>query len=199
MSGFFIFVLSMSCEKFNELIECVNAEVDKTVKEYEVIRAGYLLYEPWMNALNESIPEGDFTPQLHNASGLYVDFPFRSKRDNLGINIGIQLKIGRDGKPKAAFSTTSTHLITFPGKTKISKYNIISTYPELIKYYDLIHKESVINKEMFFQVKTFFDVEPLIKYLKIIKESVKNENYALLKAYFDDERTERALREITDC
>ena len=198
MSGFFIFVLSMSCEKFNELIECVNAEVDKTVKEYEEIRAGYLLYEPWMNALNESIPEGDFTPQLRHASGLYVDFPFRSKRDNLGINVGIQLKIGRDGKPKAAFSN-GTHLITFPSKTRISKYNIICTYPELIKYYDLILKESVINKDMFFQVKTFFDVEPLIKYLKIIKESVKNENYALLKAYFDDERTEKALSEITDC
>ena len=188
----------MSCEKFNELIECVNAEVDKTVKEYEVIRAGYLLYEPWMNALNESIPEGDFTPQLRHACGLYVDFPFRSKRENLGISVGIQLKIGRDGKPKAAFSNGS-HLITFPSKTRISKYNIISTYPELIKYYDLIHKESVINKDMFFQVKTFFDVEPLIKYLKIIKESVKNENYALLKAYFDDERTEKALSEITDC
>lgn len=188
----------MSCEKFNELIDCVNAEVDKTIKEYEEIRAGYLLYEPWMNALNESIPEGDFTPQLHNASGLYIDFPFRSKRDNFGINIVIQLKIGQDGKPKAMLSN-GTHLITFPGKTKISKYILRSTYPELIRYYDLILKESVINKEMFFQVKTFFDVESLIKYLKIIKESVKNENYALLKAYFDDERTERALKEITDC
>lgn len=187
----------MSCEKFNELIEYVNAEIDKTVKEYEEIRSGYLLYEPWMNALNESIPEGDFTPQLYNASGLYVDFPFQSRRDNLGISVGIQLKIGRDGKPKATFSN-GTHLITFPSKTRISKYNIRSTYPELIKYYDLILKESVINKAMHFQVKTFFDVEPLIKYLKIIKESVKNENYALLKAYFDDERTEKALREITD-
>lgn len=198
MSGFFIFVLSMSCEKFNELIECVNVEIDKTVKEYEEIRSGYLLYEPWMNALNESIPEGVFTPQFCNACELYVDFPFRSRRDNLGISVGIQLKIGRDGKPKAAFSN-GTHLITFPSKTRISKYNIICTYPELIKYYDLILKESVINKEMFFQLKTFFDVEPLVKYLKIIKESVKNENYALLKAYFDDERTERALKEITDC
>lgn len=188
----------MSCEKFNELIECVNAEIDKTVKEYEEIKSGYLLYEPWMNALNESIPEGDFTPQLRNACGLYVDFPFRSRRDNLGISVGIQLKIGRDGKPKAAFSN-GTHLITFPSKTRISKYNIICTYPELIKYYDLILKESVINKEIYFQVKTFFDVEPLIEYLKIIKESVKNENYALLKAYFDDERTERTLKEITDC
>lgn len=188
----------MSCEKFNELIDCVNAEVDKTVKEYEEIRAGYLLYEPWMNALNDSIPEGDFTPQLRNACGLYVDFPFRSRRDNFGISVGIQLKIGPDGKPKAVFSN-STHLITFPSKTRISKYNIICTYPELIRYYDLICKESVINKEMFFQVKTFFDVEPLVKYLKIIKESVKNENYALLKAYFDDERTERTLKEITDC
>ena len=37
------------------------------------------------------------------------------------------------------------------------------------------------------------------KFLKIIKESVKNENYASLKAYFDDERTERALRELTEC
>ena len=188
----------MSCEKFNELIECVNAEIDKTVKEYEEIRSGYLLYEPWMNALNDSIPEGDFTPQLHNDSGLYVDFPFRSRRDNLGISVGIQLKIGRDGKPKAAFSN-GTHLITFPSKTRISKYNIICTYPELIKYYDLILKESVINKEIYFQVKTFFDVEPLVEYLKIIKESVKNENYALLKAYFDDERTKKALMEITDC
>ena len=69
----------------------------------------------------------------------------------------------------------------------------------MIKYYDLILKESVINKEIYFQVKTFFDVEPLIEYLKIIKESVKNENYALLKAYFDDERTKKALMEITDC
>ena len=69
----------------------------------------------------------------------------------------------------------------------------------MIKYYDLIFKESVINKEIYFQAKTFFDVEPLIEYLKIIKESVKNENYALLKAYFDDERTEKALMEITDC
>ena len=188
----------MSCEKFNELIECVNAEIDKTVKEYEEIRSGYLLYEPWMNALNESIPEGDFTPQFRNACGLYVDFPFRSRRDNLGISVGIQLKIGRDGKPKAAFSN-GTHLITFPSKTRISKYNIICTYPELIKYYDLILKESVINKEIYFQVKTFFDVEPLIEYLKIIKESVKNENYVLLKAYFDDERTKKALMEITDC
>lgn len=51
---------------------------------------------------------------------------------------------------------------------------------------------------MFFKEKTFFDVESLIKFLKIIKESVKNENYALLKAYFDDERSEKALREITD-
>ena len=198
MSGFFIFVLSMSCEKFNELIECVNAEIDKTVKEYEEIRSGYLLYEPWMNALNESIPEGDFTPQFCNACELYVDFPFRSRRDNLGISVGIQLKIGQNGEPNATFST-GTHLITFPSKTRISKYNIMCTYPELIKYYDLILKESVINKEMFFQVKTFFDVGPLVKYLKIIKESVKNENYALLKAYFDDERTERALKEITDC
>ena len=69
----------------------------------------------------------------------------------------------------------------------------------MIKYYDLILKESVINKEIYFQVKTFFDVEPLVEYLKIIKESVKNENYALLKAYFDDERTKKALMEITDC
>ena len=69
----------------------------------------------------------------------------------------------------------------------------------MIKYYDLILKESVINKEIYFQVKTFFDVEPLIEYLKIIKESVKNENYALLKTYFDDERTKKALMEITDC
>ena len=69
----------------------------------------------------------------------------------------------------------------------------------MIKYYDLILKESVINKEIYFQVKTFFDVEPLIEYLKIIKESVKNENYVLLKAYFDDERTKKALMEITDC
>ena len=69
----------------------------------------------------------------------------------------------------------------------------------MIKYYDLIFKESVINKEIYFQAKTFFDVEPLIEYLKIIKESVKNENYALLKAYFDDERTKKALMEITDC
>lgn len=69
----------------------------------------------------------------------------------------------------------------------------------MIKYYDLIFKESVINKEIYFQTKTFFDVEPLIEYLKIIKESVKNENYALLKAYFDDERTKKALMEITDC
>ena len=150
-----------------------------------------------MNALNESIPEGDFTPQLRNTSVLYVDFPFRSRRDNLGISVRIQLKIGENGKPKATFSN-GTHLITFPGKTRISRYNIRSTYPELIKYYDLILKESVINKEIYFQGKAFFDVEPLIKYLKIIKESVKNENYALLKAYFDNERTEKALREITD-
>lgn len=197
MSGFFIFVLSMSCEKFKKLVECVDTELNKTIKEYEDIKLGYLLYESWINALNDNIAEGDFTPQLCNGSWLYIDFPFHSKRDSLGINIRIQLRIS-DGKPKAAFST-GTHLITFPSKTRISKYNIICTYPELIKYYDLILKESVINKEMFFQVKTFFDVGPLVKYLKIIKESVKNENYALLKAYFDDERTERALKEITDC
>ena len=52
---------------------------------------------------------------------------------------------------------------------------------------------------MFFMEKTFYDIESLIKYLKIIKDSIKNENYALLKAYFNDERTERALREITEC
>ena len=117
----------MSCEKFNELIECVNAEIDKTVKEYEEIRSGYLLYEPWMNALNESIPEGDFTPQLHNASELYVDFPFRSRRDNLGINVGIQLKIGRDGKPNAAFSTGPSNYISQQDKNfQIQYYMYIS-------------------------------------------------------------------------
>ena len=52
---------------------------------------------------------------------------------------------------------------------------------------------------MFFMEKTFYDIESLIKYLKIITDSIKNENYALLKAYFNDERTERALREITEC
>lgn len=187
----------MACEKFNELVKCVNTELNKTIKEYEDIRSGYLLYEPWINALNDNISEGDFTPQLCNSSWLYVDFPFHSKRDNLGINIRIQLRIN-SGKPIATFCDSS-HLITFPSKTKINKVNIRSTYPELIKYYDLIIEESVVAEEMFFKEKTFFNVESLIKFLKIIKESVKNENYALLKAYFDDERTEKALREITEC
>ncbi len=188
----------MACEKFKELVECVNTELNKTIKEYEDIKTGYLLYESWINALNDNIPEGEFTPKLCNGSWLYVDFPFHSKRDNLGINIRIQLKIGRDSKPYAVFCDNS-YLITFPSKSKINKSNIKSTYPELIKYYNLINDESVIADEMFFEVKTFFDVESLIKYLKTIKESVKNENYALLKAYFDDERTEKALREITEC
>ena len=187
----------MACEKFKELVECVNTELNKTIKEYEDIKLGYLLYEPWINALNDNISEGDFTPQLCNGSWLYVDFPFHSKRDNLGINIRIQLRIS-DGKPIATFCDSS-HLITFSSKTKINKVNIRRTYPELIKYYDLIIEESVAAEEMFFKEKTFFDVESLIKFLKIIKESVKNENYALLKAYFDDERTEKALREITEC
>lgn len=188
----------MACEKFKELVECVNTELNKTIKEYEDIKSGYLLYEPWINALNDNISEGDFTPQLCNGSWLYVDFPFQSKRANFGINIRIQLKIGRDNKPNATFCDSS-HLITFPSKTRINKTNLKSKYPELIKYYDLIIEESVVADEMFFQEKTFFDVESLIKFLKIIKESVKNENYALLKAYFDDERTEKALREITEC
>jgi hypothetical protein len=187
----------MACEKFKELVECVNTEINKTIKEYEDIKLGYLLYESWINALNDNITEGDFTPQLCNGSWLYVDFPFQSKRDNFGINIRIQLRIN-DGKPTATFCDSS-HLITFPSKTKINKVNIKRTYPELIKYYDLIIQESVVAEEMFFKEKTFFDVESLIKFLKIIKESVKNENYALLKAYFDDERTEKALREITEC
>jgi hypothetical protein len=187
----------MACEKFKELVECVNTELNKTIKEYEDIKAGYLLYESWINALNDNIPEGDFTPQLCNGSWLYVDFPFQSKRDSLGINIRIQLRIN-DGNPNATFCDSS-HLITFPSKTKINKVNIKRTYPELIKYYDLIIQESVVAEEMFFKEKTFFDVESLIKFLKIIKKSVKNENYALLKAYFDDERTEKALREITEC
>lgn len=188
----------MSCKKFKELEEYVNVELNKTIKKYEDIMAGYLLYESWINALNDNISEGDFTPQLCNGSWLYVDFPFHSKRDSLGINIRILLKIGQNGKPSATFCDSS-HLITFPSKTKINKSNIRSTYPELIKYYDLIIKESVISEEMYFVEKTFFDVESLIKFLKIIKESVKNENYALLKAYFDDERTEKALREIMEC
>ena len=187
----------MTCEKFNEMVECVNTELNKTIKEYEDIKAGYLLYEPWINALNDNIPEGDFTPQLCNGSWLYVDFPFHSKRDSLGINIRIQLKIG-DGKPTATFCDSS-HLITFPSKTRINKVNIKRTYPELIKYYDLIIQESVISDEMFFKEKTFFDVESLIKYLKVIRESVKNDNYIMLKAYFENERTEKALREITEC
>jgi hypothetical protein len=187
----------MACEKFKELVECVNTELNKTIKEYEDIKLGYLLYESWINALNDNISEGDFTPQLCNGSWLYIDFPFHSKRDNLGINIRIQLRLS-DGKPIATFCDSS-HLITFPSKTKINKVNIRSTYPELIKYYDLIIEESVVAEEMFFKEKTFFNVESLIKFLKIIKESVKNENYALLKAYFDDERTERALRELTEC
>ena len=186
-------------------MECVNTEFNKTIKECEDIKAGYLLYEPWINALNDNIAEGEFTPQLCNGSWLYVDFPFQSKRNNFGINIRIQLKIGQNGKPNATFCDPnatfcdSSHLITFPSKTKINKVNLRSKYPELIKYYDLIIEESVITDEMFFQEKTFFDVESLIKFLKIIKYSIKNENYALLKAYFDDERTERALREITEC
>jgi len=187
----------MAGEKFKEMVECVNTEINKTIKEYEDIKAGYLLYESWINALNDNIPEGDFTPQLCNGSWLYVDFPFHSKRDSLGINIRIQLRIS-NGKPIATFCDSS-HLITFSSKTKINKVNIKRTYPELIKYYDLIIEESVVAEEMFFKEKTFFDVESLIKFLKIIKESVKNENYALLKAYFDDERTEKALREITEC
>ena len=77
----------MACEKFKELVECVNTELNKTIKEYEDIKLGYLLYEPWINALNDNITEGDFTPQLCNGSWLYVDFPFQSKRDNFGINI----------------------------------------------------------------------------------------------------------------
>lgn len=188
----------MACEKFKELVECVNTELNKTIKEYEDIKSGYLLYESWINALNDNISEGDFTPQLCNGSWLYVDFPFQSKRDNFGINIRIQLKIGQDGKPNATFCDSS-YLITFPSKTRINKTNLKSKYPELIKYYDLIIEESVITEEFFYQEKTFLDVESLIKFLKIIKESVKNENYALLKAYFDDERTEKALREITEC
>lgn len=187
----------MACEKFKELVECVNTELNKTIKEYEDIKLGYLLYESWINALNDNISEGDFTPQLCNGSWLYIDFPFHSKRDSLGINIRIQLRIS-DGKPTATFCDSS-HLITFPSKSRINKVNIRRTYPELIKYYDLIIQESVVAEEMFFKEKTFFDVESLIKFLKIIKESVKNENYALLKAYFDDERTEKALRELTEC
>lgn len=182
-------------------MECVNTEFNKTIKECEDIKAGYLLYESWINALNDNISEGDFTPQLCNGSWLYVDFPFQSKRNNFGINVRIQLKIGQNGKPNATFCDSS-HLITFPSKTRINKVNLRSKYPELIKYYDLIieeSEESVDAEEMFFQEKTFFDVESLIKFLKIIKDSIKNENYALLKAYFDDERTERALREITEC
>ena len=187
----------MACEKFKELVECVNTELNKTIKEYEDIKLGYLLYESWINALNDNISEGDFTPQLCNGSWLYIDFPFHSKRDSLGINIRIQLRIS-DSKPTATFCDSS-HLISFPSKTRINKVNIRRTYPELIKYYDLIIQESVVAEEMFFKEKTFFDVESLIKFLKIIKESVKNENYALLKAYFDDERTEKALRELTEC
>ena len=188
----------MACEKFKELVECVNTELNKTIKEYEDIKAGYLLYESWINALNDNIPIGEFTPHLCNGSWLYVDFPFKSKRANFGINIRIQLKVGREGKPNATFCDSS-HLITFPSKTKINKVNLKSKYPELIKYYDLIIEESVVAEEMFYELKTFYDVESLIKYLKIIKDSIKNENYALLKAYFNDERTERALREITEC
>lgn len=188
----------MACEKFKKLVECVNIELNKTIKEYEDIRAGYLLYEPWINALNDNIAEGDFTPHLCNGSWLYIDFPFQSKRNNFGINIRIQLKVGRDDKLSATFCDSS-HLITFPSKTKINKVNLKSKYPELIKYYDLIIEESIVAEEMFYELKTFYDVESLIKYLKIIKDSIKNENYALLKAYFNDERTERALREITEC
>lgn len=187
----------MACKKFKDIVEYVNTELNKTIKEYEVIKSGYLLYESWINALNDNIPEGDFTPHICNDSWLYVDFPFHSKRDSLGINIRIQLRIGQDGKPIATFCDSS-HLITFPSKTRINKVNIRSTYPELIKYYVLIFRESVFSDEMFYEPKTFSNVESLINYLKTIKESVKNENYALLKAYFDVERTEKALREITE-
>ena len=113
----------MACEKFKELVECVNTELNKTIKEYEDIKAGYLLYESWINALNDNITEGDFTPQLCNGSWLYVDFPFQSKRDNFGINIRLQLKIGQNGKPNATFCDSS-HLISFPSKTRLNKSNI---------------------------------------------------------------------------
>ena len=188
----------MACEKFKEMVESVNTEVNKTIKEYEDIKAGYLLYEPWLNALNDNIPEGDFTPQLCNGSWLYVDFPFHSKRDSLGINIRIQLRVGVDGKPTATFCDSS-HLITFPSKIKVNKNIVKRTCPALVKYFDLIIKESVATEEMFFQEKTFFEPESLVKYLKAIRESVKNDNYVMLKAYFEDERTEKALREITEC
>ena len=45
----------MACEKFKELVECVNTELNKTIKEYEDIKLGYLLYESWINALNDNI------------------------------------------------------------------------------------------------------------------------------------------------
>ena len=164
----------MACEKFKELVECVNTELNKTIKEYEDIKLGYLLYESWINALNDNIDEGDFTPQLCNGSWLYIDFPFHSKRDSLGINIRIQLRIS-DGKPIATFCDSS-HLITFPSKSRINKVNIKRTYPELIKYYDLIIQESVVTEEMFFKEKTFSLFDAIIKLPGIRKHIIEQQN-----------------------
>jgi hypothetical protein len=187
----------MACEKFKEMMECVNTELNKTIKQYEDIKNGYLVYEPWINALNDNIPEGDFFPTLTEGSWLYVEFPFQSFCENFGINMRIQLRSGENG-PIASYQDSSC-LISFPSKSRINKFTVKRTHPNLVKYYDLILTESVDKDDMFYVFKTFTNPESLIKYLKIIKESVKNDNYALLKAYFDNERTEKALREITEC
>ena len=63
----------------------------------------------------------------------------------------------------------------------------------------LIESESVTKEDIGYSLKTFKDVKSLIIYLKTIKDSIKDDNYAALKVYFENERTERLLREITDC
>lgn len=188
----------MANESFKELMQCIEEETDKRIKEIDGIKRDFLKYESWVNELSENFPEIEFYPKIVTGSWLYINFPFHSIRESLGINVKILLRQMCDGNVYASYDD-STQMIVFPSKTKLNRDKAKMLCSTLIKYFDLIESESVTKEEINYSLKTFKDVKSLIIYLKTIKESIKSDNYAALKVYFDNERTERLLREITDC
>ena len=188
----------MANESFKELMQCIEEETDKRINEIDGIKRDFLKYESWVNELSENFPEVELYPKIVTGSWLYINFPFHSFRESLGINVKILLRQMCDGNVYASYDD-STQMIVFPSKTKLYRDKAKMLCSNLVKYFDLIESESVTKEEINYSLKTFKDVKSLIIYLKTIKESIKDNNYAALKVYFDNERTERLLREITSC
>lgn len=188
----------MANESFKELMQCIEEETDTRIKELNGIRQDFLKYESWINELSENFPEEELYPKLEKGSLLYINFPFHSYRESLGINVKILLRLMCDGNVYASYDDT-TQMVMFPSKSKLYRDKAKLLCSNLIKYFDLIESESMTKEDIGYSLKTFKDVKSLIIYLKTIKDSIKDDNYAALKVYFENERTERLLREITDC